>query len=85
MIQSFTLKARVLLYVNMGIMRVLMWKFTLTEAFLMQTIPKRMKFITLFLCLIMSLGLMTACGDVDLGANVNVINVEKGNYLPYGK
>ena len=29
----------------------------------MQTISKRMKFITLFLCLIMSLGLMTACGD----------------------
>ena len=29
--------------------------------------------------------IMTACGDVDLGANVNVINVEKGNYLPYGK
>jgi DNA replication and repair protein RecF len=29
--------------------------------------------------------IMTACGDVDLGTSVNVINVEKGNYLPYGK
>ena len=34
----------------------------------MQTISKRMKFVTLFLCLILSLGLMTACGD-DNGDN----------------
>jgi recombinational DNA repair ATPase RecF len=24
--------------------------------------------------------IMTACGDVDLGTSVNVINVEKGKY-----
>ena len=29
--------------------------------------------------------IMTACGDVDLGTSVNVINVEKGKYLPCGK